>query len=104
MAAKSGSEHHNVARLKEAKAKVLDFIRQGLDLPQVHHSPNRLNELPLMPLLFSFSYLSYEVEPFPTTERSIPQSASNIKSTAPQVFGIRTPTQAQAQAWEGSGR
>jgi hypothetical protein len=32
MAAKSGSEHHNVARLKEAKSKVLDFVRQGLDL------------------------------------------------------------------------
>ena len=32
MAAKSGGEHHNVAKLKEAKAKVLDFVRQGLDL------------------------------------------------------------------------
>ena len=32
MAAKAGSEHHNVARLREAKTKVLDFIRQGLDL------------------------------------------------------------------------
>jgi hypothetical protein len=32
MAAKSGKEHHNVAKLLEAKAKVLDFVRQGLDL------------------------------------------------------------------------
>ena len=32
MAAKGGIEHHNVAKLKEAKAKVLDFVRQGLDL------------------------------------------------------------------------
>lgn len=32
MAAKGGSEHHNVAKLKEAKAKVLDFVRQGLSL------------------------------------------------------------------------
>jgi hypothetical protein len=32
MAAKSGKEHHNVAKLQEAKAKVLDFVRQGLDL------------------------------------------------------------------------
>ncbi len=32
MAAKGGQEHHNVAKLKEAKAKVLDFVRQGLDL------------------------------------------------------------------------
>ena len=32
MAAKSGGEHHNVAKLREAKAKVLDFVRQGLDL------------------------------------------------------------------------
>jgi hypothetical protein len=33
MAAKGGKEHHNVVALKEAKAKVLEFIRQGLDLP-----------------------------------------------------------------------
>ena len=32
MAAKSGKEHHNVAKLAEAKKKVLDFVRQGLDL------------------------------------------------------------------------
>ena len=32
MAAKSGKEHHNVAKLQEAKAKVLEFISQGLDL------------------------------------------------------------------------
>ena len=32
MAAKGGQEHHNVAKLREAKAKVLDFVRQGLDL------------------------------------------------------------------------
>jgi hypothetical protein len=33
MAAKGGQEHHNVAKLREAKSKVLDFVRQGLDLP-----------------------------------------------------------------------
>jgi len=33
MAAKGGKEHHNVVALKEAKAKVLEFIKQGLDLP-----------------------------------------------------------------------
>ena len=32
MAAKGGKEHHNVVALKEAKAKVLEFIKQGLDL------------------------------------------------------------------------
>ena len=32
MAAGKGAEHHNVKALKEAKAKVLDFVRQGLDL------------------------------------------------------------------------
>jgi hypothetical protein len=32
MAAKGGQEHHNVAKLREAKSKVLDFVRQGLDL------------------------------------------------------------------------
>ena len=32
MAAKGGQEHHNVAKLREAKAKVLDFVRQGLAL------------------------------------------------------------------------
>jgi hypothetical protein len=32
MAAKGGQEHHNVAKLKEAKSKVLDFVRQGLAL------------------------------------------------------------------------
>ena len=32
MAAKVGNEHHNVKSLREAKAKVLDFVRQGLDL------------------------------------------------------------------------
>ena len=32
MAAKGGQEHHNVAKLKEAKSKVLDFVRQGLSL------------------------------------------------------------------------
>ena len=32
MAAKAGKEHHNVAKLAEAKKKVLDFVRQGLDL------------------------------------------------------------------------
>jgi hypothetical protein len=32
MAAKGGKEHHNVVALKEAKAKVLDFVRQGLEL------------------------------------------------------------------------
>ena len=34
MAAKGGSQHHNVAKLKEAKAKVLDFVRQGLPLQE----------------------------------------------------------------------
>ncbi len=33
MVAKAGKEHHNVAALREAKAKVLEFIKQGLDLP-----------------------------------------------------------------------
>ena len=33
MAAGKGAEHHNVIALREAKAKVLDFVRQGLDLP-----------------------------------------------------------------------
>ena len=33
MVAKEGSGHHNVVKLQEAKAKVLAFIRQGLDLP-----------------------------------------------------------------------
>lgn len=33
MAAKNGKEHHNVIALREAKAKVLDFVKQGLDLP-----------------------------------------------------------------------
>lgn len=33
MAAGKGAEHHNVKALREAKAKVLDFVRQGLDLP-----------------------------------------------------------------------
>ena len=32
MAAKGGKEHHNVVALREAKAKVLDFVRQGLEL------------------------------------------------------------------------
>jgi hypothetical protein len=32
MAAKGGQEHHNVAKLREAKSKVLDYIRQGLEL------------------------------------------------------------------------
>ena len=32
MAAGKGSEHHNVIALREAKAKVLEFIKQGLDL------------------------------------------------------------------------
>jgi hypothetical protein len=32
MAAKGGSEHHNVAKLKEAKARVLEFVRQGVPL------------------------------------------------------------------------
>jgi hypothetical protein len=32
MAAGKGSEHHNVKALREAKAKVLEFIKQGLDL------------------------------------------------------------------------
>ena len=32
MAAGKGAEHHNVKALREAKAKVLEFIRQGLDL------------------------------------------------------------------------
>ena len=32
MAAKGGKEHHNVVALREAKDKVLEFIRQGLDL------------------------------------------------------------------------
>ena len=32
MAAKGGKEHHNVKALKEAKSKVLEFIKQGLDL------------------------------------------------------------------------
>lgn len=32
MAAKGGKEHHNVVALREAKAKVLEYIRQGLDL------------------------------------------------------------------------
>lgn len=32
MAAKGGKEHHNVVALREAKAKVLDFVRQGLTL------------------------------------------------------------------------
>lgn len=34
MAAKGGSAHHNVAKLAEAKAKVLGFIRQGLPLQE----------------------------------------------------------------------
>ena len=33
MAAVKGKEHHNVVALREAKAKVLEFIKQGLDLP-----------------------------------------------------------------------
>ena len=33
MAAKGGKEHHNVVALREAKDKVLEFIKQGLDLP-----------------------------------------------------------------------
>jgi hypothetical protein len=33
MAAKGGKEHHNVVALREAKTKVLEFIKQGLDLP-----------------------------------------------------------------------
>jgi len=33
MAAKGGKEHHNVVALREAKEKVLEFIKQGLDLP-----------------------------------------------------------------------
>jgi hypothetical protein len=32
MAAGKGAEHHNVKALREAKAKVLEFIGQGLDL------------------------------------------------------------------------
>jgi hypothetical protein len=32
MVAKGGKEHHNVIALREAKAKVLEFIKQGLDL------------------------------------------------------------------------
>ena len=32
MAAKGGKEHHNVVALREAKAKVLEFVKQGLDL------------------------------------------------------------------------
>ena len=32
MAAKGGKEHHNVVALREAKDKVLEFIKQGLDL------------------------------------------------------------------------
>ena len=32
MAAKGGREHHNVVALKQAKSKVLEYIRQGLDL------------------------------------------------------------------------
>ena len=32
MAAGKGAEHHNVKALREAKAKVLEFIKQGLDL------------------------------------------------------------------------
>lgn len=32
MAAKGGQEHHNVRALREAKAKVIEFCRQGLDL------------------------------------------------------------------------
>lgn len=33
MVAKVGDEHHKVAALREAKHKVLEFIKQGLDLP-----------------------------------------------------------------------
>ena len=33
MVAKVGEEHHKVAALREAKHKVLEFIKQGLDLP-----------------------------------------------------------------------
>jgi hypothetical protein len=33
MAAKGGREHHNVVALREAKAKVIEYIKQGLDLP-----------------------------------------------------------------------
>lgn len=33
MSAKSGDEHHNVKALREAKVKVLDFVRQGLSVP-----------------------------------------------------------------------
>lgn len=33
MAAKGGQGHHKVVALQEAKAKVLEFIKQGLDLP-----------------------------------------------------------------------
>lgn len=33
MAAKGGAEHHNVSKLKEAKAKVLEYVKQGLTLP-----------------------------------------------------------------------
>ena len=33
MVAKGGKEHHNVIALREAKTKVLEFIKQGLDLP-----------------------------------------------------------------------
>ena len=32
MVAKGGKEHHNVVALREAKSKVLDYIKQGLDL------------------------------------------------------------------------
>jgi len=32
MAAGKGKEHHNVIALKEAKAKVLEFVKQGLSL------------------------------------------------------------------------
>lgn len=32
MAAKGGAEHHNVAKLKQAKSKVLEFVRQGVPL------------------------------------------------------------------------
>ena len=32
MAAGKGKEHHNVIALREAKAKVIEFIKQGLSL------------------------------------------------------------------------
>ena len=32
MVAKGGKEHHNVVALREAKSKVIDYVKQGLDL------------------------------------------------------------------------